>query len=108
MPALAVAAGVAGSGRCSQAVARSGRPVRARAGGGDSVDGRLAQASMSKIGLAPLSMAGDPEAAVLPSALDDAEDSKPYVLEKPDRRDAQGTGAGLPTSCWPPGDTKWA
>jgi hypothetical protein len=50
--------------------------------------------SMSKIGLAPLSLQNIPKRSFAPSALDDAEDSKPYVLEKPDRRDARKHGGG--------------
>ena len=60
-------------------------------------------ASMSKIGLAPLSMKAIPKRAFLPSALDDAEDSKPYVLEKPDRRDRhvrEGKPANVFVAAW--------
>ena len=50
------------------------------------------------MGLAPLSFDGIPKRPVKPSPLDDAEDSKPYVLEKPDRRDAHGHGSGPPNA----------
>jgi hypothetical protein len=53
-------------------------------------------ASVSKIGLVPLSVPPTKRKPFAPSALDDAEDSKPYVLEKPDRREARGKGGGPP------------
>ena len=53
-------------------------------------------ASVSKIGLAPLSMPAMKKKSFAPSALDDAEDSKPYDLEKPDRRERKAHGGGPP------------
>ena len=48
--------------------------------------------SISKIGLAPASMAAIPKKTFAPSALDDAADSKPYVLATPDRKERHGRG----------------
>jgi uncharacterized protein YjbJ (UPF0337 family) len=92
MPALAAA----GAGLVSSPRAFSPGMARAGAGAADQSMGDWLKQSMSKIGLAPLSMAPAPRRPFAPSALDDAEDSKPYVLEKPDRRDAHGKGGGPP------------
>jgi uncharacterized protein YjbJ (UPF0337 family) len=92
MPALAAA----GAGALSASRAFSPGMARPAAGAVDQSMGEWLKQSMSKIGLAPLSMAAIPKRPFAPSALDDAEDSKPYVLEKPDRRDAHGKGGGPP------------
>jgi hypothetical protein len=73
MPALATAGQAAGQ------ASRAAAPAP-----GQSISSRLKQ-GMSNVGLAPLSLA--PMRAIKPSALDDAEDSKPYMLAKPDRED---------------------
>ena len=70
------------------AVPRAGSAGTARASAGARSMGDWLKVSMSKIGLAPLTLDGIPKRAAKPSPLDDAEDSKPYALEKPDRRDA--------------------
>jgi hypothetical protein len=88
MPALAAAGTDAVS---SQRAISLGRARAGAAAGGQSV-GDWLKMSISKIGLAPLSMQAIPKRPLAPSALDDAEDSKPYVLEKPDRLDAYHRG----------------
>jgi hypothetical protein len=70
----------------------------ARAGAGAQGMSDWLKASVSKIGLAPLSIPAMKPRSFAPSALDDAEDSKPYVLEKPDRREARGHGGGPPNA----------
>jgi uncharacterized protein YjbJ (UPF0337 family) len=92
MPALAAAGvGAVSSPRpFSPGIARPGAAAL------DQSMGDWLKQSMSKIGLAPLSMAAIPKRPFAPSALDDAEDSKPYVMEAPDRRDAHGKGGGPP------------
>lgn len=92
MPALAAA----GVGAVSSQRAISPGLARAGAAAVDKPLGDWLKMSMSKIGLAPLSIPAIPKRPFAPSALDDAEDSKPYVLEKPDRRDAHGRGGGPP------------
>ena len=69
MPALALA----GVG--------AGNPTAA-ASGGRSIASVL-KAGLSQIGLAPITLDRAPIRTFPPSALDDAEDSKPYILEKP-------------------------
>jgi hypothetical protein len=98
MPALA---GVgAGAGGAAVAVPRSPLTGRAgpgvRGGAGPVSIGEWLKAGVSQIGLAPLSLQNIPKRQFAPSALDDAEDSKPYVLEKPDPRDARGHKGGGP------------
>jgi hypothetical protein len=87
-PALAAA----GTGAVSSQRAISPGRVRAGAEAVSQSMGDWLKMSVSKIGLAPLSMQAIPKRPLAPSALDDAEDSKPYVLEKPDRRDAYHRG----------------
>ncbi len=84
MPALAVA------GVGAVAVPRASSVKGARAAAGAQSMGDWLKASMSKVGLAPLTYDGMAKRVAKPSPLDDAEDSKPYVLQKPDRRDARG------------------
>jgi hypothetical protein len=92
MPALAAA----GVGAVSSPRAFSPGLAQAGAAAANKPIGDWLQMSMSKIGLAPLSMPAIPKRSFAPSALDDAEDSKPYVLEKPDRRESHGRGGGPP------------
>jgi hypothetical protein len=97
MPAMAMAGagvGAVAAGRLSS-LGNAGPGARVAAPGAQSMRDWL-NASVSKIGLAPLSVPAMKKRAFLPSALDDAEDSKPYVLEKPDRREARGHGGGPP------------
>ncbi len=84
MPALA-AAGVG-----AVAAPRLSSVGAARAAAGAQSMGDWLKASMSKVGLAPLTLDGLPRRVTKPSPLDDAEDSKPYVLKKPDRGDTRG------------------
>ena len=107
MPALAAAGVGAGAGARAVAVPRAGAlrtAGPAARGGVEALSmGDWLNASMSKIGLAPLSMAAIPKRPFAPSALDDAEDSKPYVLEKPDRRDRhvrEGKPANVFVAAW--------
>ena len=95
MPALAMAGAAAAQSPFARPTRSPGRSHgRAGCRRPSSMNDWL-EASMSKIGLAPLSLPAIPKRPYLPSALDDAADSKPYVLEKPDRRDAAcGTAAG--------------
>jgi len=86
MPALA------GAGVGAMAAPRAGSVGAARAAVGAQSMSDWLKASMSKVGLAPLSVQAIPKRPFLPSALDDPEDSKPYVLEKPDPRDARVQG----------------
>src|SRR5262249_10130595 len=92
MPAVAAAGvgGVSSPRSFAPALARRGAPATNKPAGD------WLQMSMSKIGLAPLSMPAIRKRSFAPSALDDAEDSKPYVLEKPDRREARRHGGGSP------------
>ncbi len=100
MPALAMA-GAGAAVASAVAIPRQGAraaasPGSARPGPRPKSVNDWVNASMSKIGLAPLSMPAIPKKAFLPSALDDAADSKPYQLEKADRRDARAKGGGPP------------
>ena len=107
MPALAAsgerraaAAAIAAAVPVARAstLATAGRRGAASGGGKPQSMNDWLDQSLSKIGLAPLSRAAIPKKPFLPSALDDAEDSKPYVLEKPDRRSARGKGGGPPNA----------
>ena len=100
MPALAMA-GAGAAAASAVAIPRPSSlakadPMAARAAARARSMNDWLNASMSKIGLAPLSAAAIPKRPILPSALDDAADSKPYQLEKPDRRDARHKGGGPP------------
>jgi hypothetical protein len=100
MPALAMA-GAGAAVASAVAIPRPGAraaaaPGSARPGPRPKSVNDWVNASMSKIGLAPISIPAMPKKAFLASALDDAADSKPYQLEKPDRRDARGKGGGPP------------
>jgi hypothetical protein len=99
MPAMAMAGGGGAGG--AVAVPRPGPlaaavPAAALAAARARSMNDWLNASMSKIGLAPLSAPAIPKRPFLPSALDDAADSKPYQVEKPDRREARGKGGGPP------------
>ncbi len=97
MPALAMAGAVGGAAAAPRPSPLGAPPAgSARPGPRPKSVNDWLNASMSKIGLAPLSMPAMPKRPMLPSALDDAADSKPYMLEKPDRRDARGKGGGPP------------
>jgi hypothetical protein len=80
IPALALASVGAGI----SAGARPAVPT-----GGSSI-GSWIKAGISQIGLAPLSVDRMPLRPTRPSALDDAEDSKPYVLARPVREPRGG------------------
>jgi hypothetical protein len=95
MPALAMAGAGAGAVPRPSALGTAGPGARAPAAGARSMSDWI-NASVSKIGLAPLSMPAMKKKSFAPSALDDAEDSKPYVLEKPDRRERKAHGGGPP------------
>src|SRR5262245_15901508 len=83
-PALAAAGAVAGAPAGAQAAARP-LPVRSRPSDEDEPPPSIAawlKAGISQVGLAPLSSDRLPR-PTRPSALDDAEDSKPYQLAAP-------------------------
>jgi hypothetical protein len=102
LPALAGAAAGAGAAVAvprPAAVATSHPGARAASTARPRSMNAWLEASMSKIGLAPLSLPAIPKRPYLPSALDDAADSKPYVLEKLDRRDVRMRhGGGKPAN----------
>jgi hypothetical protein len=88
MPALAVP----GVGTVS--VPRAGSVSTARAAADVPSMSDWLKVSMSKVGLAAISQQGILKRPVKPSPLDDAEDSKPYSLAKPDRRAAYRHDSG--------------
>jgi hypothetical protein len=88
MPALAAA------GAGAVAVPRTTSIGAGRAVAGAQSMSAWLRGSMSKVGLAPLTLDRMPKRITKPSPLDDAEDSKPYALEKPDRREVRGHEAG--------------
>ncbi len=95
MPAMALAGAGGGGAPRASAIATAGPGARSAVAGPQSM-GDWLKVGVSKIGLAPLSIPAIKKQAYLRSALDDAADSKPYVLEKPDRREARGKGGGPP------------
>jgi hypothetical protein len=78
-PALAAAARGAG--------VSAGGGARAAASAGSGSIASLLREGISKVGLAPLTLDRVPVRKVQPSPLDDAEDSKPYVLADPEAAD---------------------
>ena len=92
MPALAV------SSVGAVAVPRAGPVSTARAAAGAQPVSDWLKLSMSKVGLAPISLPGIPKRPVKPSPLDDAEDSKPYALAMPERRRHTDIGTGPPNA----------
>ncbi len=110
MPALAMGAGAAAAGVAvprPSSLAKADPMVGPGRRTARSMNDWL-NASMSKIGLAPLSAPAIPKRPILPSALDDAADSKPYSSKSPTAATPGTRAAGLPTWCSPPGGMKSA
>jgi hypothetical protein len=80
LPALAGAASAAGAG--SVAVSGAQAPAPAGAEEGSAIGSRV-KTSLSKLALAPISVDKLPRIPRQPSPVDDAQDSKPYVLATP-------------------------
>jgi hypothetical protein len=95
IPEAGAIASMAAMPALASAPARAGKISGRRAGAGDGSIGSALQAGISKVGLAPLTVDRMPilrrrEPERRPSPLDDAEDSKPYVLAQP-IREKRGT-----------------